>query len=80
VRCITDNDHEDLPDEFNDFFVLGQLQRSRVLSACARSPRTIMDLARLGYRARQAGRNLAWFLEAAVDQLHLPSVAARDLA
>src|SRR5207249_1768551 len=29
VRCITDNDHEDLPAEFNDFFVLGQLQPSR---------------------------------------------------
>jgi adenosylhomocysteine nucleosidase len=79
VRCITDNDHEDLPDEFNDFFVLGQLQRSRVLSACARSPRTTLDLARLGYRAKQAGHNLARFLEAAVGQLHLPALAARDL-
>ena len=23
IRCITDNDHENLPEEFNDFFVLG---------------------------------------------------------
>jgi len=80
VRCITDNDHEDLPDEFNDFFVLGQLQHTRVISSCVRSPRTMLDLARLGYRAKQAGHNLARFLEAAVGQLHLPALAARDLA
>ena len=79
VRCITDNDHEDLPDEFNDFFVLGQLQRSRVLSACARSPRTMFDLARLGYRAMQAGHNLARFIERAVRVLDLPALAARNL-
>jgi adenosylhomocysteine nucleosidase len=79
VRCITDNDHEDLPEEFNDFFVLGQLQRTRVLSACVSSPRTLLDLARLGYRAKHAGRNLARFLEAAVGQLHLPTLAARNL-
>ena len=79
VRCITDNDHEDLPDEFNDFFVLGQLQSSRVLASCARSPRTLLDLARLGCRARQAGQNLARFLEAAVCALHLPALASRNL-
>ncbi|MGD0017306.1 MAG: hypothetical protein ABSC38_07310 [Verrucomicrobiia bacterium] len=80
VRCITDNDHEDLPDEFNDFFVLGQLQGSRVLASCVHSPHTLLDLARLGFRARQAGKNLARFLEAAVCALHLPTPAARNLA
>jgi adenosylhomocysteine nucleosidase len=79
VRCITDNDHEDLPDEFNDFFVLGQLRAKRVLSSCARDPRVLADLARLGYRARHSGENLARFLEAALSELYLPTLAARDL-
>ncbi len=79
VRCITDNDHEDLPDEFNDFFVLGQLRAKRVLSSCARDPRVFADLARLGYRAKHSGKNLARFLEAALADLHLPALAARDL-
>ncbi|MCG3148487.1 MAG: 5'-methylthioadenosine/S-adenosylhomocysteine nucleosidase [Verrucomicrobiae bacterium] len=76
VRCITDNAHENLPTEFNDFFVVGQLQPSRIIAACARRPKLVMDLARLGYRANQAGNNLARFLEQAVTQLHLP---AREL-
>jgi adenosylhomocysteine nucleosidase len=79
VRCITDNDHEDLPEGFNDFFVLGQLRARRVLSSCARDPRVLGDLARLGYRARHSGRNLARFLQATLADLYLPSVAARDL-
>jgi hypothetical protein len=79
IRCITDNDHEDLPREFNDFFILGQLQSTRVLSACARRPKVVLDLARLGYRARSSGNNLARFLELAVSQVHLPALAARDL-
>jgi adenosylhomocysteine nucleosidase len=79
VRCITDNDHEDLPDGFNDFFVVGQLRAKRVLSSCARDLRVFGDLARLGYRARHSGRNLARFLEAALAHLHLPALAARDL-
>lgn len=76
VRCITDNAHESLPEEFNDFFVVGQLQPSRIIAACARRPRLLLDLARLGYRANQAGQNLARFLELAVTQLHRP---AREL-
>jgi adenosylhomocysteine nucleosidase len=79
VRCITDNVHEDLPDEFNDFFVLGQLRPNRVFSSCARDPRVVGDLARLGYRARRSGAKLARFLETAVTQLHLPALAARNL-
>jgi nucleoside phosphorylase len=63
VRCISDNDHEDLPEQFNDFFVLGQLQPRRIISACAGNPRIVASLARLGYRARTSGRNLAMFLE-----------------
>jgi len=79
VRCITDNDHEDLPREFNDYFVLGQLQAKRVLSSCARDPRVLGDLARLGYRAKHSGAKLARFLEIALTNLHLPALAARDL-
>jgi len=79
VRCITDNVSEDLPDEFNDFFVLGQLRPDRVFSSCARDPRVVGDLARLGYRARRSGAKLARFLETAVTQLHLPALAARNL-
>jgi adenosylhomocysteine nucleosidase len=79
VRCITDNEHEDLPREFNDFFIIGQLQPSRIISACAQRPRLVADLARLGYRAKSSGQNLARFLETAVSQLHLPALAARDL-
>lgn len=79
VRCITDNNHESLPEEFNDFFVVGRLQRRRVLKACARSPRVFYDLAKLGYRARTAGKNLARFLEVTLPQFHLPALAARDL-
>ena len=79
VRCITDNDHEDLPEGFNDFFVLGQLRAKRVLSSCARDPRVFGDLARLGYRAKHSGRNLARFLEVTLADLHLPALAARDL-
>ena len=79
VRCITDNVHEDLPNEFNDFFVLGQLRAKRVISSCARDPRVLADLARLGYRAKHSGDKLARFLEAAVGQLNLPTLAVRDL-
>jgi adenosylhomocysteine nucleosidase len=79
VRCITDNDHEDLPEQFNDFFVLGQLRPARVFSTCMRHPGVLTDLARLGHRARASGQNLARFLESAVGQLHLPALAARDL-
>jgi hypothetical protein len=79
VRCITDNRHEDLPREFNDFFIVGQLQPSRIVAACARRPRLVADLARLGHRAKVAGQHLARFLETAVGQLHLPALAERDL-
>ena len=79
VRCITDNDHENLPREFNDFFIVGQLKPSRIFSACTRRPRLLADLARMGYRAKSSGQNLARFLEWAVAQLHLPTLAARDL-
>jgi len=79
VRCITDEVDEDLPDEFNDFFVLGQLRADRVFSSCARDPRVVGDLARLGYRAKRSGAKLARFLEATVAQLHLPALAARHL-
>jgi adenosylhomocysteine nucleosidase len=80
IRCITDNDHESLPREFNDFFIVGQLQPSRILTACTRRPRLLADLARLGYRAKGAGKNLARFLELAVREAHLPTATARDLA
>jgi adenosylhomocysteine nucleosidase len=78
VRCITDNAREDLPREFNDFFILGQLQPARVLTACARRPRLVSDLARLGYRAGSSGRNLARFLETAVKKVHLPEPALHE--
>ena len=79
VRCITDNDHESLPEEFNDFFIVGQLKRRRILRACARRPHLLLDLARLGRRAHVAGRNLARFLEASLPLLQLPASSARDL-
>jgi adenosylhomocysteine nucleosidase len=78
VRGITDLVDEDLPDDFNDFFVLGQLRPDRVFSSCARDPRVLTDLARLGYRARFSGAKLARFLEAAVAQLDLPLLVTRD--
>ena len=77
VRCITDKVNENLPDEFNDFFVLGQLRAKRVVSSCARDPRVLADLARLGYRAKHSGDKLARFLQAAVEQLDLPTPASR---
>ncbi len=80
VRCITDKVHENLPEQFNDFFVVGQLQPGRVASAVARDPRLFLDLARLGYRATHAGQTLARFLEAAVRQVDLPAMAARHAA
>jgi len=79
IRCITDNNHENLPDEFNDFFVLGQLQKGRVLRTCLRHPREFIYLARLGRRARVAGRHLAGYLETSLRQLQLPSMTARQL-
>jgi hypothetical protein len=79
VRAISDNSHESLPDEFNDFFVLGQLKRRRVLSAISHNPRLLYDLGKLGYRARTAGHNLAAFLETNLPRLHLPALAARQL-
>jgi hypothetical protein len=69
VRCITDTVRENLPEEFNDFFVVGQLKGSRVGAALVRRPGLIWDLARLGYRARLAGMNLARFLAAMVPLL-----------
>jgi len=76
VRCITDSLREDLPDEFNDFFVVGQLQLSRVLAACNRDPRIILDLARLGYRAKVAGDILARFLLTTLPRLREPAFAS----
>jgi hypothetical protein len=69
VRCITDNDHEDLPEDMDDFFMLGQLQWRRLWSACNRNPRLLVDLARLGHRASIAGANLARFLEVSIPRL-----------
>ncbi len=80
VRCITDKDDENLPREFNDFFIVGQLQPSRIFSACMRRPRLLADLARLGYRAKSSGQSLARFLERAVREIRLPAATARDLS
>lgn len=71
LRCITDNDREDLPENLGDFFLVGQLQLGRILSACNRDPRLIFDLARLGFRAKIAGANLARFLEHSISRLQL---------
>ena len=71
LRAITDNNRKDLPDDLDDFFVLGQLQLGRLLSACNRHPRLIFDLARLGHRASIAGANLARFLELSIPRLQL---------
>jgi adenosylhomocysteine nucleosidase len=79
LRCITDNNRDDLPSEFNDFFVLGQLRPGRIMGACARRPRLLADLARLGYRAKISGRNLAQFLEEILKHNPLPAIASRDL-
>ena len=62
-----------------NLFVLGQLRAKRVISSCARDPRVLADLARLGYRAKHSGDKLARFLEAAVAQLNLPALASRNL-
>ena len=77
IRCITDNNHENLPHEFNDFFVVGQLRPARILTSCTRRPRLLLDLARLGYRAQHSGIRLARFLETALRQLQLPAMTAR---
>ena len=74
LRCITDHDHEDLPENLDDFFLVGQLQFGRILSACNRDPRLIFDLARLGFRAKIAGANLARFLELSIPRLHLSNI------
>ena len=68
VRCVTDDSHANLPCEFNDFFVLGQLQPSRIITSIVRRPRLVLDLARMGYSARRAGNTLARFLAHAVTQ------------
>lgn len=79
LRCITDTDREDLPENLDDFFLVGQIQLGRILSACNRHPRLIFDLARLGLRANTAGTNLARFLDATLAHLHLPTASARHL-
>lgn len=79
IRCITDTSREELPEQLNDFFVVGQLQAGRVLGACARNPRVFFNLARLGCRAKKAGRNLAGYLETALRQLQLPAMTTRNL-
>ena len=68
VRCVTDDSRSNLPGEFNDFFVLGQLQPSRIITSIVRRPKLALDLARMGYAARRAGRTLARFLCHAVTQ------------
>ncbi len=70
LRCITDTSRENLPREFNDFFVVGQLQPSRILKSISRRPRLVLDLARMGYRARRAGQTLARFLVHVITQIH----------
>lgn len=72
VRCITDTTHDNLPGEFNDFFILGQLQPSRIVTSIIRRPRLVLDLARMGYRARRAGNTLARFLVHAVTEFRPP--------
>lgn len=79
VRCITDTARENLPQEFNDFFVLGQLQLSRVMASIVHRPRLVLNLSRLGYRARHSGETLARFLTKAVAQLHIPALERRDV-
>ncbi|NQU09342.1 hypothetical protein HQ590_01005 [bacterium] len=79
VRCITDGVTDSLPEDYNDFFVLGQLRPRRVLGSCARHPLLVADLARLGYYARVAGRNLARFLEVTLPKLPLPVRPTKEL-
>jgi adenosylhomocysteine nucleosidase len=74
VRCISDTNRDNLPAQFNDFFVMGQLKRRRVLSACVRDVRVLTDLAWVGHRAHRAGRNLALFLETALRTIELPTL------
>jgi adenosylhomocysteine nucleosidase len=71
LRSITDNCHEDLPEHLDDFFQLGQLKWSRMLSACNRHPRLVLDLMRLGHRASIAAANLARYLEISIPRLQL---------
>jgi adenosylhomocysteine nucleosidase len=78
IRCITDGSRTTLPEEFNDFFIVGQLKKRRILSACTHRPHLILDLARIGVRARRAGRNLAGFLAGTLPVLRLPSFADRN--
>jgi nucleoside phosphorylase len=78
IRCISDNSRENLPAEFNDFFIVGQLKRRRILTACLHRPHLVVDLARVGLRARRAGRNLAGFLATTLPVLRLPSFASRE--
>lgn len=77
IRCITDRHDESLPSEFNDFFVLGQLQRGRVIAAGARRPYLFLDLARMGYRAQMAGIVLARYLDTTLQHLEIPALATR---
>jgi adenosylhomocysteine nucleosidase len=79
VRCITDTVRENLPAEFNDFFVIGQLKASRVAAALVRRPGLVWDLARLGYRAQVAGESLARFLRSILPQLCHPGGAPQVL-
>lgn len=69
IRSITDGAREDLPEQLNDFFMLGQLQVRRIFSACNRHPRVLFDLIRLGFRAQLAGANLARYLQSALPRL-----------
>lgn len=69
IRCITDGTREDLPEQLNDFFMLGQLQLRRIFATCNRHPRVLFDLLRLGLRARLAATNLTRYLEAALPRL-----------
>jgi adenosylhomocysteine nucleosidase len=78
VRAVSDSCKTNLPSEFNDFFIVGQLKRRRILYACAHRPHLVLDLARIGLRARRAGRNLAGFLASTLPVLRLPSFAERN--
>ena len=78
IRCISYTSRENLPVEFNDFFIVGQLKRRRVLYACLHRPHLVLDLARIGLRALKAGRNLSGFLASTLPVLRLPSFGDRN--
>lgn len=81
IRAISDEANEDLPMDFSSMLdETGNVKKSEIARALARSPHKLPALVRLGKNSRTAAANLAEFLERFVTQIAVASGGHAELA